>query len=223
MRAWKARRERKRDRLSSVEERFVRSYENNAWRSTETRSGKGSSLARTRSVRSALPQLVKRLGVESLLDIPCGDFHWMKAVELDLKSYIGADIVPSLIEANAERYGAANRTFVCLDIRCDDLPRADLVLCRDGLIHLSFADIERATRRLVASGSTYLLTTTFTALERNVDKETGRSHLLNLQATPFSWPPPVELLEENAPGGRRAALRKGLGLWKLADLPQGTI
>jgi hypothetical protein len=35
--------------------------------------------------------------VKSLLDIPCGDFHWMRRVNLQGLSYVGADIVRELI------------------------------------------------------------------------------------------------------------------------------
>ncbi|MEW6074326.1 MAG: class I SAM-dependent methyltransferase [Planctomycetota bacterium] len=203
----------------SLEEVFTRIWAENRWRSPETRSGPGSSLERTRSVRAALPALLRRLGVRSLLDVPCGDFHWLAEVELDLESYVGADIVPALIEENRRRHGRPGRTFLRLDLTRDDLPAADLVLCRDGLIHLSFADAARAVSRMRASGSTWLLTTTFRALARNRDKPSGRSRLLNLERPPFGWPPPVEVVPEDAAGRRAIAHAKSLGLWRLAALP----
>ena len=206
---------------ADLERCFTRIHEENRWRSSESRSGKGSTLERTRNVREALPGLVARLGVRTLLDVPCGDFHWMKEVvdELGLEGYVGADIVPALVAANRERFGSEARSFLHRDMTRDELPRADLVLCRDGLIHLSFADAARAVDRLRASGSTWLLTTTFAALEANEDKPSGRSRLLNLEKPPFGWPAPVELVPEDPATPRRAALAKGLGLWKLSDLP----
>ncbi len=206
---------------ADLERCFVRIHDENRWRSPESRSGKGSTLERTRSVREALPGLVERLGVRTLLDVPCGDFHWMKEVvdQLALERYVGADIVPALVEASRERHGTETRSFLHLDMTRDELPRADLVLCRDGLIHLSFADAARAVERLRASGSTWLLTTTFPGLDVNADKPSGRSRLLNLEKAPFGWPPPVELVEEDSTSERRTTFSKSLGLWRLADLP----
>jgi hypothetical protein len=40
-----------------------------------------------------------------LLDIPCGDFNWMKLLNLGV-DYIGADIVGELIAENRRRFGA---------------------------------------------------------------------------------------------------------------------
>lgn len=37
--------------------------------------------------------MLKKYSIKSILDIPCGDFSWMKKIELDGIEYIGADIV----------------------------------------------------------------------------------------------------------------------------------
>lgn len=80
--------------------RFEEYYASNYWRDQESRSGRGSNLAETHAVRAALPPLCRELGAHSLLDVPCGDFHWMRLVEFEGVSYTGADIVAPLIEAN---------------------------------------------------------------------------------------------------------------------------
>src|SRR4029453_3587332 len=63
------------EELSSLDlpARFARMYETNLWDNTESRSGDGSSLASTAGVRAGLPNLLRRLGVTRLLDVPCGD------------------------------------------------------------------------------------------------------------------------------------------------------
>ena len=60
-----------------------------------------------------------------------------------------------------------------LDITRDRLPRVDLILCRDVLPHLSFADIARAVDNFKRSGATWLLTNTFVDRPRNDDIPTG--------------------------------------------------
>src|SRR5439155_6154197 len=108
-----------------------------------------------------------------ILDAPCGDFFWMNKVELGVENYVGGDIVKELIEVNEVNHGGQNRRFIVLDLIRDRPPRADLVLCRDALVHFSFRDIDRAIQNLKESGSTFLLTTTFTNVTKSVDILTG--------------------------------------------------
>lgn len=53
-------------------------HRNNHWKSPLSASGPGSELAETEEVRALLPGLVAELGIRTLLDVPCGDFSWMK-------------------------------------------------------------------------------------------------------------------------------------------------
>ncbi len=174
-------------------------------------SGSGSSLEKTRAIRAALPPLIRELECASMLDIPCGDFFWMKELDLDVE-YVGADIVTEVVEANQRLHGRARRRFVRLDLTRDDLPRTDLILCRDCLVHLSFSDIFKALAGIRRSGSTWLLTTTFSGTGGNVDIPTGSWRPLNLERPPFGFPPPVRSLPEEGD--------KSLSLWRIADILQ---
>ena len=44
-----------------------------------------------------------------MLDIPCGDFYWMKEVDLKDIEYIGADIVDELIKKNNDKFKAVKQ------------------------------------------------------------------------------------------------------------------
>ncbi|MEO8451291.1 MAG: hypothetical protein ABI647_15965 [Gemmatimonadota bacterium] len=81
-------------------EAFRHAYETNLWAGAQSRSGPGASLDQTARVREQLPELCRRLQVRRLLDLPCGDAHWMEQVRLDDVEYIGADLLPELIAAN---------------------------------------------------------------------------------------------------------------------------
>src|SRR5947207_8580346 len=83
-----------------LEERFARIYATNLWSDPETRSGTGSNLDSTRVLRAELPKALRRLGVQVLLDAPCGDFTWMERVDLGDIQYIGGDIVSAIVEEN---------------------------------------------------------------------------------------------------------------------------
>ena len=195
---------------------FSEIYHTNFWGSPDSRSGAGSDLVQTAEVRRWLPEIVREIGARSMLDVPCGDFHWMREVELDL-DYVGADVVSDLIARNQEVYGGQRRTFVVCDEIRQRPPQADLVFCRDLLVHFSYADISAALRNIVASGATYLLTTTFPG-RSNFDIATGQWRPIDLQAQPFGLPAPVELLNEKCTEGGGDWSDKSLGLWRVVDV-----
>lgn len=202
-------------RLLSRQKRFQRIHDKNQWGSEESLSGAGSTLEATTSIRRELPQLIEELGVRSMLDAPCGDLNWMAHI-LDqcpqLERYVGIDIVPALIERNRAEHRGPNLEFRHADIVTDPLPEVDLIFNRDCLLHLSFADAQKALRNFVRSGSRYLLTSTHPKTTQNQDIVTGRWRSRNLQLPPFNLPPPIRTIEEDAHEGV-------MGLWRLGDLP----
>jgi hypothetical protein len=204
----------------SPEVTFTRIYRNNRWGSSESHSGTGSDLVQTSEIRRQLPLLIAELQCRSILDVPCGDYNWMSHVELDVASYIGADIVSALAEANQATFGDDVHAFVTLDLTRDKLPPADLILCRDCLAHLSFSAIGSALRNMRSSGSKYLLTTTYTARDQNHDISTGAWRPINLELPPFNFPSPLRLIDELSTEFDGQFADKHLGLWLLADLPQ---
>ena len=64
----------------SPEQVFAEFYRDNKWGDAESVSGAGSNLAQTEEVRRVLPGLLAELGCRSMLDVPCGDFYWMRLV-----------------------------------------------------------------------------------------------------------------------------------------------
>jgi hypothetical protein len=146
-----------------LEALFTRIYQTNLWGDAESRSGLGSAPGAAPALRHALPALWSRLGVRRILDLPCGDFAWLSGIELGERFYLGADIVAELVARNQAAFGREDGRvqFAKLDLLRDPLPAADLVLCRDCLVHLSFANIFAALVNLRRSGARWLLVTTF--------------------------------------------------------------
>lgn len=200
--------------------RFERIERTNLWGAASSVSGLGSEDMATAAVREALPALLQRFGARSLLDAPCGDAGWIGRIKLDI-DYIGIDIVPSLVEANNKRVadGELAGRFLVADLTRDALPRADLILCRDCLVHLSFQNIARVTARFRESGAQFLLVTTFPEIEDNRDCEDGDWRALNMTKAPFDWPAPRELIDERCEEGDGGWRDKSLGLWRLDELP----
>lgn len=201
----------------TMAEVFGAIYADNLWGSEVSRSGTGSDLEQTAAIREALPALLRELNARTMLDIPCGDFHWMSTLQLAI-DYTGADVVPDLIAANSAHHAGERRRFRVLDIANDTLPRVDLIFCRDLLVHFSFDDALRAIANLKRSGATYLLTTTFTNRSANVDITTGQWRALNLQLPPFNFPTPRRLINEKCTEWTSDWADKSLGLWLLSEL-----
>jgi hypothetical protein len=203
-------------RIATTEKIFTDIYNENKWGNKESRSGPGSTLTETETMRSKLPELLEEYHIHSILDIPCGDFNWMKEVNLDSISYIGADIVEKIIQFNNEEYSKENRKFVKIDILKDELPQVDLIFCRDLFIHFSYRHIFTAIENIKKSGSKYLLTTSNRPEKKNFDILTGQWHPINLLIKPLSFPSPLKVVDEKST--READKGKSLLLWKIRDL-----
>lgn len=198
---------------------FRHAHEHNLWHGPETRSGPGSSIRQTAAVVKALPQLCQRYQVRTLLDVPCGTFHWMARVDLGDIQYVGGDLLPEVVEEANRQYGTPSRRFSELDLTRSPLPDADLLLCRDCFVHMSYADIMQAMHNIRRSRLTYLLTTTFPAEPDYHEIVTGDWRPINLEAPPFSLPTPIELMSEECTEQNGAFADKSLGLWRVRDLP----
>ncbi|MFC6283197.1 MULTISPECIES: glycosyltransferase [Polaromonas] len=201
-----------------LKEKFSEVYDKNIFRGSKSRSGEGSDLVQTAVIRREMPRLLRELGIKTLLDAPCGDWYWMRHMDLPVDRYIGADIVEALVAKNREEFGSEKIGFECIDLAEGELPKADLIFSRDCLVHLSFADALKIIANFKRSGATYLLTTTFTARTSNEDLGTGFWRPLNKQLSPFNFPAPMLLINEECTEGLNMFTDKCLGLWKLQDI-----
>ena len=163
----------------------------NHWGSVESVSGLGSTLSYTYNLRHELAGFLRDFKVKTLFDAPCGDFNWMRAVDVpDGMTYIGGDIAAPIVEANAAKYTSETRRFVEFDITKDAFPEADLWFCRDCLFHLPFALIVRALRGFCRSNIPFVMMTTHlnTTNFENRDIKAGDFRLLDFHLAPFNLP-----------------------------------
>jgi len=199
---------------------FNKIYRRNEWGGKESVSGRGSDLSQTRAIIEDFPTLFREFSISTMLDIPCGDFHWMQHVDLSEISYIGADIVDELVKLNAKKYSTDQIGFNKIDLIKDKLPCVDLVFCRDCLVHLSFQDALKALSNISSSGSKFILTTSFTDRHINKDIQTGQWRTLNLGQPPFNFPKPLKIIVENCTEGDGIYRDKSLCLWRLQDIKE---
>lgn len=194
---------------------FTQIYKKNYW-GGESRSGPGSDLDQTKKVIKKIQEVLKVLKPRSILDIPCGDFNWQRYVNFGPAHYIGADIVPHIVENNNRLFANHNMHFEKLNIVKDTLPKCDLLLCRDLFQHLSLEDIEDAISNIKQSGCKFLLASSQTGANKNHNIPTGGWRKVNLLKPPFSFPKPLHIIEEECPIKHHAD--KKLLLWRIKDL-----
>ena len=197
---------------------FTEIYKKNIWSGNDSISGKGSDSDQTRTIIKELSCLLHELEISSMLDIPCGDFNWMRKVDLGNVNYIGADIVEDIIKNNSCLYTTKTIRFSKINLIKDSLPMVDLILCRDCLVHFSFENIFNSLYNICASRSRYLLTTTFPDRHKNHDILTGQWRPLNLEIEPFSLGPPLKLIKEHCTENSGAYSDKSLALWRISDI-----
>lgn len=203
----------------STSEVFTEIYNTNHWHSSESISGTGSVVKQTASLINDLDKLLSDMKIASVLDLPCGDFKWMQKVDLSKIDYVGADIVEELIKSNIKQYKEKeNLKFKVLNLITDPLPKSDMIIVRDCLVHLSYQDIKSAIKNIKSSGSKYLLTTTFTNHSFNYDIVAGDWRPLNLERKPFDFSSPLLVINENCTEGNGEYKDKSMALWDISKL-----
>lgn len=109
-------------------------------------SGRGSTVAAAAPLVAVLLPWLRNLGAASLVEASCGHWRsgWQASVPWPSIEYHGFDLIPELIADNRalirERGGAAgfglrSMSFDTAELTSDALPRADVLLTKDTLIH----------------------------------------------------------------------------------------
>jgi hypothetical protein len=200
------------DQLQSV---FTDIFHRVAWSGgyPETVSGAGSTLESTAPLRASLGALLADGPLPpspTILDVPCGDFNWFRDVA-GYGRYIGMDIVEELVVQNQQRHGSDTVRFLHGDLTRDPLPAADVLICRDCLIHLSDAMVQAALGNFVRSGIPYILLTTH-GVDANASTDiVGGYRPLDFELAPFLFPAPLARLPDHL-----GPHRKCLALWENA-------
>jgi hypothetical protein len=212
---------------NSMEQLFTEIYKEGVWQvsQSESRSGDGSTLAQTEKIRSELEKIIVKYNIKSILDAPCGDFNWMKHVNMYTATYTGGDIVKMVVDENNRIYRNGKRQFIHLDICKDVCQKVDLIICRDCLVHLSFEDGLKALQNFKKSGSKYLLITTFPNHTKNLEDVYVGSQKrglygwqpLNLSLPPYNLTSPLEIINEGCTEQGNVG-DKSLALYDLSKL-----
>lgn len=204
-----------------------RVFEEKVWRgsATDRRSGPGSTMEATTRLRAALPDLFERYKVKTFLDAPCGDWHWMSAVDISDITYLGCDISASVIDANIEEFDRDGVTFSHLDITSDPLPKADMMMCRDCLFHLKHRFRWFFFENFIASDIPYLLMTMHHLDGNRMLTSNGNFAAFSPLAEPFNFPDPVVMIHEtmeelpaDMSKEEKPLQYRSLGIWRKEDV-----
>jgi hypothetical protein len=181
-----------------MKEIFEDIIKNNRWKKHPC--GPGSTFNYTENLRLNLGNFLETHNIQSMIDAPCGDYSWMSATELpSIQNYIGADIVEFLVKSNQEKYPSVE--FRVMDLTCDTLPDVDLLFCRDCLLHLSFADIDKVFKNISQSNIKYVLTSNwFADAENHKDIQTGAARYINFLEAPYNFKDPIDSITDFVPG-----------------------
>lgn len=192
------------------------------------RSGPGSTLRRTKRLRRALPGLLKDYDVKTFLDAPCGDWNWMSAVNLDGVKYIGGDISKELIAEVKAEHGGEGRKFMHLDLASSKLPKCDMIMVRECLIHLTDEVRWEVIANIHKAKIPHLLLTVDLVDENIPLTENGQHANFNPMIAPFNFPDPVHHVPESSDQVSLYDLtaadvgpwkrRRVMGLWSHAQL-----
>ena len=179
----------------SLKDVFTLVFKENRWGNAESASGDGSALGSpiVASAVQSLDQMVRQFRIRSINDVPCGDFYWFPLIlgRFPYIDYHGYDIVSDLIDWNRTRY--PHYQFTMLDSTQQVMNQADLIFCKDLILHLKSIDIAATLRNFKLSGSRFLLISNNAGTENQELEATepGAHRNVNLTAAPYELPAPI--------------------------------
>ena len=118
---------------------FDKIYENSYWGNG---SGGGSSPEATQPYKIFLEDFIRQNNIESIVDLGCGDWQFSQFLDFGGATYIGIDASKRVIAHNQQSFSRPGVSFANLPKDCNDIPCADLLVCKDVLMHLSTKEVQ---------------------------------------------------------------------------------
>jgi SAM-dependent methyltransferase len=171
--------------------KFNEIYANNEW---GYGSGVGSLPLNNIDYIKFLKTFIERNNVKSVVDFGCGDWQFSRFVGWDAVQYTGFDIVETVIARNKAAFGRPSISF-CVYTSIEELPKADLFVCKDVFQHLPNQLIKELLRAFKERARFLLITNDDWPSEHltNTDIQEGGWRPVRLDREPFSEIAPVVL------------------------------
>jgi len=192
-----------------LENHFTQTFLNNNWQSEESRSGPGSE-KNSSLVKNCIYSLKDFINLNlndketiTIADIPCGDFNWinllLEEILINTKckkiNYYGYDIVENLELKFNDLYKLdnVNYYFKVFDATNNIPVKADIILCKEMFIHLSYKHINACISNFKKSESTFLMCSDSDNIPNKDIKYLcyGECRDVSLLLEPFNLPKPI--------------------------------
>jgi SAM-dependent methyltransferase len=137
--------------LSETERAFTDIYTNGIWGRDaygQGTSGPGSSLAQGQPFIEYVQDFLQNHAIQSVVDLGCGDWVLAQKISWGDRDYIGIDVVENLVKKNQSLYASDTIHFLHLDAAIESIPAADLLICKDMLMHLPNSAVLRILSEL---------------------------------------------------------------------------
>lgn len=165
---------------------FNEIYAKNAWTNG---SGPGSHPAACGPLITFLQMFLRENRIRSMVDFGCGDWQFMSSISLQGVSYVGLDVVDSVLARNAELFGGPGVDFRHTPDDLSQLPSADLLFIKDVLIHVPNSYINQLSNSFTKYKYVIAVNNrTGRAEDYNRDINFGEYRPVNMSADPFNFP-----------------------------------
>ena len=188
------------DSVARIREKFSEIYQKNEW---DFGSGPGSAPINNSGYMEFVQSFIQNQNIKSVVDFGCGDWQFSRFINWYGASYVGFDLVPGVIESNRKNFACPGISFEVFNA-LDELPAADLLLCKDVFQHLP-NDIVREYLVAFKQKFKFLLITNDDQPHNllNSDTESGGWRPIRLDFPPFSEHAPIVFSRTDTWGGWR--------------------
>jgi len=176
------------DLVGSDREVFRKKYDDEAsdWGGT---SGPGSDPFYTIEYRALVSRLIRLNKIGSVVDIGCGDWQFSRFIDFGSASYLGLDVVESVVASNKKQYTTPSVDFRIMPGELSSIPGGDMLLMKDVLQHLPDQEIFDIRDQVLGKFKYYLITNSYRKIgtAQNVDIRPGAFRCLDLMAPPYNF------------------------------------
>jgi SAM-dependent methyltransferase len=167
---------------------FEKIYQNGNWDKDQNNrgtSGLGSHVVNVKPYFYFLENFLIQNRIKTIVDAGCGDWQFSKYLNLEGIKYLGVDASSFVISNNLKNFAKENVEFIHGNFLDMELPKADLLILKDVLQHLSHKNIQRAIEKF--DNFKYVLVTNdiSTPEYTNYDINDGEYRCLDLSIAPY--------------------------------------
>lgn len=134
---------------------FDKIYQTDTW---GFGSGHGSLPSVTKTYRAFLEQFLRTNDIESVVDYGCGDWQFSQLVDWGSANYTGIDVAENVIKENSKKHNRDNVAFLHVPFGSSNIPKADLIIVKDVLQHLSDDDVKSFLKNILPQFKFALIT-----------------------------------------------------------------